>query len=57
MVIKAKKSLKSPNTELRPQYQYRRISIDQKYFINELNNEYVASDLENKFPHKKDKNK
>jgi 2C-methyl-D-erythritol 2,4-cyclodiphosphate synthase len=29
----------------------------QVFFINKLNNEYVASDIENRFPHKKDKNK
>jgi hypothetical protein len=49
MIKKAKISLKSPNTERRLQYQYRRISIDQKLFINELNDEYVVLYLENKF--------
>jgi hypothetical protein len=37
MAKKAKISLKSPTTESGPQYQYGRISIDQKKNINELN--------------------
>jgi hypothetical protein len=51
MVKKVEISRNSPNTERRPQYQYRRISIDQKNFINEFTNEYVTLDLENKVPH------